>query len=130
MSNNNTALTINEVEARLSELISNMPEAEKRELLNELEKRHKITEKRKHPRKHVFHLIDCSGQNYAFTDFIQNISASGLFIETNFPIFINQELCMIFTPSATEGPIKITGKIVRVDPKGFAVKFDETLQRV
>jgi len=124
------ALTINEVEARLSERISNMSEAEKRELLNELEKRHKIMEKRKHPRKRVLHLIDCSSQNYAFTDFIQNISAGGLFVETNFPIFINQELYMIFTPPATEGSIKITGKIVRVDPKGFAVKFDETLQRV
>ena len=56
MANSNNEFGPNEVNARLAELIFYMSEAEKRELLKELEKRHqaKLTEKRKHPRKSVF----------------------------------------------------------------------------
>jgi len=117
------------VKARLFELISNMAEEEIQELVKELEKRQdsKFSEKRKHSRKRTFIYADCSGDKCKFTDFIQDISAGGIFMETKTPLFVNQELSITFTLPGTEDPIKIKGNIVRVDSKGAAIQFDEPL---
>ncbi len=120
------------INPRLSELISNLSDGEIQELIEELEKRQESSfdEKRKHQRKPTLIYVDCSGKNYTFTDFIQNISIGGLFIETKIPLFVNQELSMAFTLPGTEAPIKITGKVVRSNPKGIAVQFDEPIPHV
>lgn len=122
-------LDTNAVSPRLSELISNMSEEEIQELIEELEKRQesKFSEKRKHPRKRTFIYVDCAGDKCEFTDFIQNISACGIFMETNIPLFIDQKLSMSFTLPGTEDSIKIRGNIVRVEPKGVAIQFDEPI---
>jgi CheY-like chemotaxis protein len=120
-------LDTNAVSPRLSELISNMSEEEIQELIEELEKRQetKISEKRKHPRKRTFIYVDCVGDTCGFTDFIQNINAGGIFMETSIPLFIDQKLSMSFTLPGTEDSIKIRGNVVRVEPKGVAIQFDE-----
>ena len=120
------------INPRLSELISKLSDEEKQELIEELEKRHEsnFDEKRKHQRKPTLIYVDCSGKNYTFTDFIQNISTGGLFVETQMPLLADQELSMTFTLPGTEAPLKITGKVVRSDPKGMAVQFDEPLLQV
>jgi len=84
-------------------------------------------ERRKHPRKSTFIHVDCAGNKCAFTDFIQNLSAGGLYIDTQLPFFVGQELSMTFSVTNGEAPIKITGKIVRVDSRGIGVKFDALL---
>ncbi len=120
------------INPRLSELISNLSDGEIQKLIEELEKRQESSfdEKRKHQRKPTLIYVDCSGKNYTFTDFIQNISIGGLFIETKIPLFVGQELSMAFTFPGTEAPIKITGKVVRSNPKGIAVQFDEPIPHV
>ena len=122
-------MSINEVRGRLFELIFNMPEAETRDLLKKMEIRWipKYEERRKHPRKSTFIHVDCSGSKCAFTDFIQNLSAGGLYIDTQLPFFAGQELSMTFSVTNGETPIKITGEIVRVDSRGIGVKFDALL---
>jgi hypothetical protein len=122
-------MSINEVRGRLFELIFSMPEEETRELLKKLEIRWMPTyeERRKHPRKSTFIHVDCAGNKCAFTDFIQNLSAGGLYIDTQLPFFVGQELSMTFSVTNGEAPIKITGKIVRVDSRGIGVKFDALL---
>ena len=129
MTNNDKALSINEVEDRLSELISNMSETEKRETLERLEKwqQSKLADNREHPRKNTSIYVVCSGSNHYFRDFIKNISAGGLFIETETPLFVNQELITTFFLPGVKDPIKIKGKVVRTDSKGIAVKFDEPI---
>lgn len=116
------------------ELIFEMTETESRELKEELEKKqqpeHEQKERRKHPRKNTFIYVDCSGNKCAFTDFIQNISDSGLYIETQIPLFTDQELSMTLSPPGAEGSIKIIGKIARVDSRGIGVEFDELLSRI
>jgi guanylate kinase len=90
---NDDNISINEARGRLFELIFDMPETKTRELLKELEKRgqdkHEKKEKRTHSRKQTFIQVDCLGQKCAFTDFIQNISAGGLYIETQMPLFVD-----------------------------------------
>lgn len=129
MANNDKEISITEVRGRLFELIFDMPEAEIRDLLKKQEKRPqpKLEERRKHPRERAFILMDCLGNKCAFTDFIQNISAGGLFIETQIPLVIGQELSMTFSLPNAEDPTKITGEIVRVDSKGIGVKFEDLL---
>ena len=129
MTANDKKLSITEVRGRLFELIFNMPEAETRDLLKKMEIRWlpKYEERRKHPRESTFVHVDCSGNQCAFTDFIQNLSAGGLYIDTQLPFFPGQELSRTFSVTNGETPIKITGKIVRVDSRGIGVKFDALL---
>ena len=134
MANNQKEISIAEVRGRLLELIFGMSEADSRSLLTELQKRvqpeKEIEEKRKHPRRKTFIHVNCSGKRCAFTDFIQNISDGGLYIETQMPLFVNQELSMCFSPQHSEKPIKIIGKIVRIDSKGIGVQLHELLPAV
>jgi hypothetical protein len=67
-----------------------MSEAESRKLLKGLEKwqQFNLVENRKYQRKKTFILVDCSNDRIVFTDFIQNLSASGLFIETRIPLYV------------------------------------------
>ena len=130
-SHNNKATSINEVRGRLFELIFNMSNAEAEELLKKLEyekeSKHEVQEKRKYPRKSAFIAVDCLGYNCKFTDFIQNLSVGGLYIETQIPLFVGQELSISFFPLDNEILVKITGSIVRIDEKGIGIQFNEPL---
>jgi CheY-like chemotaxis protein len=125
-------LVINDVRARFSELISDMPEEEMQELIGELEKKHKPepADHRKHVRNPSKIIVDFSIDNFPFTNFIQDISASGAFIETALPFTTDKELSMTFILPGHEDSVQITGKIVRTDSKGIGVQFDELLQEV
>ena len=129
MGKRNKGMNINEVRGHLFELIFDMSETETRHLLKELEERRKTAQenedKRKHPRKRTFIHVDCLGNKCVFTDFIQNISVSGLYIETQIPLFEDQELLMTFSPPDSGNTIKITGTVARVDSKGIGIQFDE-----
>jgi hypothetical protein len=122
-------LSSEEVYGRILEIISELSEQQKRKLLERLEKwrQSRFEEKRKHPRKQTFIWTECSGNGRTLTDFIQNLSVGGLFIETKFPFFVGEELSMTFSLPNEEKPIKVTGKIVRVNTRGIGVQFDEML---
>ena len=134
MTNDDQKISLTEVRGRLFELIFEMPEADSRALKEELEKKqhpeHQQKERRKHPRKKTFIYVNCSGNKCAFTDFIQNISDSGLYIETQIPLFSDQELSMALSPPGAGNPIKIIGKIVRVDSRGIGVQFEKLLSSI
>jgi hypothetical protein len=93
MEYNKKEISLAEVRGLLLELIVGMSEAESRALLAELQKRRQPKEepeeKRKHPRRKTFIHVNCSGERCAFTDFIQNISDSGLYIETQIFLSLN-----------------------------------------
>ena len=112
----------NEVRAFIFEIIDDMSYTEMRQLLKDLEKWQKSKdEKRKYPRKST--LVDItysSDQRRIFEDFIRNISASGLFIETNLITEIGQKLTMTFSHPDSGDPIKVSGKVIRVDSGGIA----------
>ena len=86
-----------------------------------------LVENRKYHRKKTFIRAECTLNRFVYTDFIQNLSASGLFIETQLPIFVGEELSLTFSLTDIEDHVKITGKIVRVDSKGIGVQFEELL---
>jgi hypothetical protein len=129
MENNVNELGRNEVRAFIFEIINEMSDTEMRQLLKDLEKWQKSkNEKRKYPRRST--LIDInysSDQRRIFEDFVRNISAGGLFIETNLLSEIGQKLTMTFSHPNSGEPIKVSGKIVRVDSGGIGVKFNKLL---
>jgi Tfp pilus assembly protein PilZ len=111
------------ITARLIELIMKLSEDEQRALLKELETNH-FLKKRKHDRKPYFSVVDYASQGGAYTDFIQNISAGGLFIGTSAPFHVGQHLSLGFPLPVSHKHIIIGGEIVWVSPKGIGVKFN------
>jgi len=69
--------------------------------------------KRKHTRKPLVTVVDYANKGQAYRDFIQNISAEGVFIETTMPISIGQELSLTFALPSYQAHIKTTGEVVK-----------------
>lgn len=111
---------------RLIELIGKMPEDYQRDLLRSLESQQRGF--RKHPRQPCSIDTDYTIQNKAYKDFIENISAGGVYIKTNQKQSFGQEVNMTFMLAGHSKPITVTGKIVRVGTQGFAVKFYREIQ--
>jgi Tfp pilus assembly protein PilZ len=132
MKENDSWFGPNQVNDSLFELISHLSDAERQKLLESLDKwyQSKITEKRKHPRRRILRYVDCSGYHCKFSDFMRNISAGGLFIETKTPVYIDQELAMNFTLPDVGEPFNVTGKVVWANPKGIGVKLYDTISGI
>ena len=132
MADDDRLISINEVDARISDLISDMSESEKRELLKKLEvwEQSKFENYREHIRKRTSIYAVCSGPDFYFRDYIKDISAGGLFIETETSLFVNQEILMTFFLPDAGAPLKIRGKVVRTDSQGIGVKFNEILPNI
>ena len=110
------------VTARLLEVIKAMSEDEQLALLKELEER-LFKGRRKHEREPFFMAVDYSTEDRFYKDYIQNISAGGVFIETRMPFRAGQEVSLTFPLPDYQKYIKIIGEVVRVTPHGIGVKF-------
>jgi Tfp pilus assembly protein PilZ len=134
----------NEVTVRLVELILNMPDTERLDLLKGLQDRI-FSEKtetsdqthmpyedmREHPRKTSLIAVDCKTHDVRFTNFINDISNGGVFIETNAHFYEGQQLKMNFSLAEADTPITVNGKVVRVNSQGIGVQFiDGDVDRV
>ena len=106
-----------------------MSDTEMRQLLKDLENWQKSKfEMRKYPRRTtLMDITYSSDQRRIFEDFVRNISAGGLYIETNLVTELGQKLTLTFSHPDSSDPIKILGKIVRVDSGGIGVKFNKLL---
>lgn len=129
MENNDKKLDIKEVRAFIFGIIDSMSEDEMRQLLIDLEElQHSKHEKRKNPRRStLINITYSSDQRRIFEDFVRNISAGGLYIETNLVSELGQEMTMNFSHPDSGDPIKVLGKIIRVDSGGIGVKFNKLL---
>ena len=68
-----------------------------------------------------------------YTDQIMNISQSGVFIETQRPIFVGEEISMDFKIEGVEKTLQLKGKVVHASNKGVGIEFenvDPTLAQV
>ena len=120
---------LEEVKAHITEIVSTMSVSEMEKLLKGLEKwrESKLGGKREHARKdlsiNAFFMIDSD----FFRDCITNISPGGLFFETKAPVTVGGAVTIAFRLSNNKDTIEVEGKIVRVKPNGFGVKFNEPL---
>ena len=81
-------------------------------------------EKRRNPRIPCFVAVEYVAQGRAYTEFIRNTSQGGMFIETYWPFMIGETLSLTFSPPNKKRPIKISGEVVRTNPKGIGVKCE------
>jgi hypothetical protein len=139
MKNNDNKSSIAEVQARIFQIISTMPEAQKRKLLTGLEKwqskfddkqRSKPKDKRKYYRKPISIYAICETNNRSFRDFTKDVSAGGAFIETKTNLSLDEDLFITLFHTSFETPVRTGGKIVRVESKGVGVKFNKTIPRM
>ena len=128
MANNRDELSLKEMKASINEIVFNMSESELKKFLTVLEKWWKFNRgKREHSRKNLsINALFMIG-SYFFRDCITNISPGGLFIETKAPATVGGAVTIAFRLSDNKGTIEVEGKIVRVKPNGFGVKFNEPL---
>ncbi len=111
---------------RLTSLINNLSD-EKKEQLLELLLEWQRREQRQDERIPCLIAVDYSTSERFYRDFIQDLSNGGVFIETREPLEVGQSLSLTFSIPKTQSNFKITGKIVRTEAHGIAVKFDKKL---
>jgi Tfp pilus assembly protein PilZ len=110
------------ITARLVDLISNMPIQGQKILLTELEEK-VLIDRRKHSRKPYLREVEYATEDRVYQEFIQDISAGGLFIETRSPLAVGQEITVILSLPSHERSIKIISEVVKVTQQGIGVKF-------
>jgi len=103
-------------------IIKNISEDKQLKLL-ELLKQWNEQGNRDYNRKSCLIAVDYSSQDRFFRDFIQNISAGGVFIETREVFSTGQEIGLTFSIPNSQIPFRISGRITRTSSKGVAVKF-------
>ena len=118
-----------EVQARLIRMIMEMSDTEKKELLIKWEQ-HRRHEVRKYSRKPSFIPVECSSFEACFTDFIQDISSGGVFIQTDGHFFVGQQITLTFTIPKADVDTTVNGEVVRVNTRGIGVRFNESLTTV
>lgn len=117
MASSPVQFTVSGITARLFQLIQNMPEEKKRELI------FFIGDQRKHPRKQYIMSIEYEIQEGRFKDFILDISQGGVYLESQNNFFIGQEIRLFLSFKGEAEPFAITGSVVWSDANGIGVKF-------
>ena len=114
---------ISSVTDRLISLVSELPEEQQKTLLAELELK-LPKERRLHPRKSFITVVDFVSQGRAYREFIQNISGSGVYIQTSESFSVGKEVVLTFSFRDAQKHVKIAGRIARVADTGIGVEFN------
>ena len=121
-------LNVSVITTRLVDLILKMSAKERQTLLNELEEKYKKGN-REFSRKDYKKEVDFVLNERIFRGFIQNLSASGMFIETSESFSEGQRIILTFELPEPDEHIRVSGKIVRLIPGvGFGVKFNKVIE--
>lgn len=80
---------------------------------------------REYPRLPCYIQVDFAAEGRAYRSNIRDISASGVFIETNNSFTVGQEiaLCFALSESGDMLPFKLKGSVARVYPDGIGVQY-------
>lgn len=113
------------ITSRLLNFIFDMPVEQKLELLNIIDN-WGYEGARRHQRRPWTVPIDYSTDDQSYKDIIKDISASGLFIETQMPFSVGRDVKMKFRLNEGRKLIQISGEIVRVASQGIGVKFKKS----
>jgi hypothetical protein len=122
MNASNQRLKEKGVETRLIELIVMMSREQKQSLVEELEERLQLN-KRKYGRKPYFSAVCYSTLDGPHVDFIQNISAGGVFIGTPVHPRVGEKVTLAFPLPMSQEHIMLNGEIVWATQQGMGVKF-------
>ncbi len=80
-------------------------------------------ERRKSQRNSCSTAVAYATQSFSNIEYIQDISAWGVFIRTQKKIPVGEDITMTIPQPGSQTGLKIIGKVVRTSPKGIGVKF-------
>jgi Tfp pilus assembly protein PilZ len=89
-----------------------------------------LKEKRESRRIPSSSLVTYATRGIAYEDFLLDISAGGVFIETRAVFTVGQSLTLTFPMPGHQHFINVTGRVVRVEGNGIGVQFDEAVQNL
>jgi len=112
----------NVVIPKLFQIILNLPE-EKQHLLLQYAEELLIKERRAFVRKKCSIPVSYATYDRVYSNVIKNISQKGVFIETQRPLFVGEELILSFSIAGFGSPLKVKGEIVQVSRSGIGVEF-------
>jgi hypothetical protein len=115
---------VDQVADEIIRLFKELPRDQQTSLLKKLQTH--LADQRRHPRKDYTAAVSYNVEGRDYHDFIQNISAGGVFITTPQPMLVGQKTRLTFPVPGQNADIKISGTIVRIEPDGFGVEFDKT----
>jgi len=112
---------------QLIEIINRMSNTELTELLGLVNSQ--LGEKsRQDDRLTFYSMVDFVVDGQYYRDFVQDLSASGVFIRGRHMFEPGQAILMTFMSPFFQKPFKISGEIVRILDSGIGVKFDKESQ--
>ena len=112
------------VTTQLFKLVVSIPEDQQKNILNYLEELISQKDGRRDSRKACLITVNYAVDGRAFTNYIQDISPTGVFIESSESFAVGQDILMTFSFPDMEDSFRIGGEISRTTPKGFGVKFN------
>jgi Tfp pilus assembly protein PilZ len=122
MENDNQKIQELGITDQLIERIKSLSLEKQAQLLKELDEgKNRVL--RQHDRKIFFMTVDYIVDGKYFRDFIQDMSSSGVFINTSQTFSLDQTILMTFMSPDNQQPFKMNGEIVRVTPDGVGVRF-------
>lgn len=89
---------------------------------------HPAKEKRQNQRFPSSSPVSYATRGIAYEDFLQDVSAGGVFIETRAMFAVGQTLTLTFPLPGHQHFITVTGEVVRATGHGIGVKFDRAVQ--
>ena len=116
------------ITARLIDLICEMSIDQQLDLLRELDTRDYRGGRSDYRRSRKI-AVDYEIDNRIHRDFIQDISAAGVFIETHSPPAVGELITLSFSVAKGKKPITITGRMGRSNDRGFAVDFRRSTRK-
>jgi Tfp pilus assembly protein PilZ len=112
----------NVVIPKLFQIILNLPEEKQLALLQHAEEL-LVKERRAFIRKTCSIPVSYATYDRVYSNIIKNISQKGVFIETQRPLFVGEELILSFSMPGFGKPLKVKGEIVQVSRSGIGVEF-------
>lgn len=88
----------------------------------------KTPNRHEYPRRTSFIIAKYIVKEGSYRDVIKNIGAGGLFVKTSRKIALEQSIALEFPLFQFDNLIQVTGKVIRRDPDGFAVEFNDLLE--
>ena len=110
--------------------VRGMPEEQRQLLLRALfEEELEGNGERVFKRIPVFVAVNYVVDGRAYQDFVRNVGAGGVFIETPEHFSVGQKVSLTFSLPNDPRVIKITGEIIRTTPKGVGIEFKAAERR-
>jgi Tfp pilus assembly protein PilZ len=110
---------------RLFNIVLSLGEEQQHALLKYAEEMF-LEEKRVDARKLCKIPVYYATYDRVYSNYIKNISRNGLFIETQRPLFVGEEVLMTFRLKGFEKPVKIKGEVAHATRSGIGVEFKKT----